>query len=65
VTGILAENAFEALTGDETAHEMVLLRRGSGFTLEQVGVPVLLWHGEVDRNVPLAHGRRVANALPD
>ena len=35
-----------------------------GFELEQIRVPVLLWHGERDENVPPAAARRVAEAIP-
>ncbi len=27
-------------------------------------VPVALWHGERDRNVPVAHGRYLAGVIP-
>jgi pimeloyl-ACP methyl ester carboxylesterase len=36
-----------------------------GFDVESVDVPVLLWHGEHDRFVPIAHGRWLAERLPD
>ena len=34
-----------------------------GFALEQVTLPVYLWYCELDRNVPLAAGRRMAARL--
>jgi pimeloyl-ACP methyl ester carboxylesterase len=64
VAAVVAENAGEALVSDEVAHEMVLLRRDWGFTPADIAAPVVLWHGEADRNVPVAHGRRLAAALP-
>jgi pimeloyl-ACP methyl ester carboxylesterase len=64
VAAVVAENAAEALTA-ELAREMVLPPRGWGFAPADVRVPALLWHGEADRNVPVAHGRRLAAALPD
>jgi pimeloyl-ACP methyl ester carboxylesterase len=36
-----------------------------GFDLDQVKAPVAVWHGEDDRAVPVAHGRWVADHLPN
>ena len=38
--------------------------RGWGFRLEQIRVPVWLWHGQEDQNVPPAMGRFVAERIP-
>ena len=35
-----------------------------GFALEDVRVEVWLWHGELDRLVPISHGRYLAGRLP-
>ena len=40
-----------------------LMARPWGFDLAAIKVPVLLWHGERDRNVPAAHGRYLAGAI--
>jgi pimeloyl-ACP methyl ester carboxylesterase len=45
--------------------DMGLLARPWGFDLAAVKVPVLLWHGELDRNVPIAAGRYLASAFPN
>jgi pimeloyl-ACP methyl ester carboxylesterase len=45
--------------------DLALIARPWGFDLEAINVPVLLWHGERDRNVPVAHGRYVAGRLPN
>ena len=63
VARVLAENYGDALSTEEMAREMVLLRRQWGFALSDIRVPVGLWHGELDRNVPVAHGRRMAAAI--
>jgi pimeloyl-ACP methyl ester carboxylesterase len=63
VAQVQAENYGDALSTDEMAREMVLLRRQRGFAVSDIRVPVELWHGELDRNVPVAHGRRMAAAI--
>lgn len=35
-----------------------------GFRLREARVPLLLWHGEHDRFVPVAHGRWLAERIP-
>jgi pimeloyl-ACP methyl ester carboxylesterase len=35
-----------------------------GFSVEAIGVPVLLWHGAHDLFVPLAHGKWLAERIP-
>ena len=46
------------------AEDIGLIARPWGFNLQAVKVPVLLWHGELNRNVPVVAGRYLANALP-
>jgi pimeloyl-ACP methyl ester carboxylesterase len=41
-----------------------LMARPWGFDLAVIKVPVLLWQGERDGNVPVAHGRYLAGAIP-
>jgi pimeloyl-ACP methyl ester carboxylesterase len=47
------------------AHEGVLFGRPWGFRLDEIAVPVHLWHGERDRIVPPAIARATARAVPD
>jgi pimeloyl-ACP methyl ester carboxylesterase len=47
------------------AQELALIRRSWPFPLSEVSVPVHLWHGARDRNVPIAYARRLAGELPD
>ena len=47
------------------AEDMSLIARPWGFDLGAVKVPVLLWHGELDRNVPVAAGRYLASVFPN
>jgi pimeloyl-ACP methyl ester carboxylesterase len=44
--------------------DVALLAKPWGFDLGQIAVPVLLWHGERDGNVPVAHGRHLAKSIP-
>lgn len=44
--------------------DLALIARPWGFDLADVKVPALLWHGERDRNVPVAAGRYLAGAIP-
>ena len=46
-------------------YDVVLFGRSWGFELSEVTVPVHWWHGDADHIVPLAHGRHVADRLPD
>lgn len=45
--------------------DMALIAGPWGFDLEAVNVPAVLWHGERDRNVPVTHGRYLADAIPN
>ncbi len=45
--------------------DLRLYGTGWGFQLDDIRVPVDLWHGEKDRIVPVAMGRWLANAIPD
>lgn len=47
------------------AEDQALMAKPWGFRLEDIRVPVRLYHGEEDRNVPVAMGRRMAALIPD
>lgn len=53
-----------ATSAKASAQDFQLFSRDWGFKLEEIAVPVHLWQGDADRNVPLAHGRRMAAAIP-
>jgi pimeloyl-ACP methyl ester carboxylesterase len=63
---VLAQSLVEALRGGGrgAAWELGLYGRPWGFHLEEIGVPVHLWHGEQDGNAPVAMGRYLAGAIP-
>jgi pimeloyl-ACP methyl ester carboxylesterase len=46
------------------AWEGALLARPWGFSIDAIRCPVLLWHGEADREVPVAMARQSAARLP-
>lgn len=45
-------------------HESLLTVTDWGFRLQDINVPVLLWHGEADQNVPVEMARFAATAIP-
>lgn len=58
-----AEAFREGPTGP--AHELDLITQQWDIDPTRVRQAVQLWHGEVDRTVPVAMGRRLASLLPD
>lgn len=46
------------------SHEVVLFGRAWGFDLRRITIPVQLWHGKADQQVPVALGRYMALRLP-
>jgi pimeloyl-ACP methyl ester carboxylesterase len=53
-----------ATTARAAAQDMALIARDWGFRLDEISVPVHVWHGDADRNVPFAHGRYQAATIP-
>jgi pimeloyl-ACP methyl ester carboxylesterase len=48
-----------------TVQELAITKRPWPFPLSEVKIPVHLWHGELDRNAPIAFARRLAAELPN
>ncbi len=46
------------------AHDIALLAQPWGFALEDIRVPVDLWHGEDDDVIPPGHSRYLASVIP-
>lgn len=46
-------------------HETRLMVTAWDFKPQDIQVPVYLWHGEEDRNAPIAMGHYMANAIPN
>jgi pimeloyl-ACP methyl ester carboxylesterase len=53
-----------ATTGRAAARDFWLFSRAWDVDISQIQVPVDVWQGTEDRNVPLAHGRVIANLCP-
>ena len=47
------------------AYESVMYARPWGFRLEDITMPVTLWQGDADANVPVSMGRYQAQAIPN
>lgn len=45
-------------------HESLLSVTDYGFRLQDIQMPILLWHGEADQNIPVEMARFAASALP-
>ncbi len=57
----------DLITADDlrsTAHDLALFARHWGFQLDEVSVPVVVWHGLSDVIVPPSHGHHQAARLP-
>ena len=63
---MLTENYREAMRAGVRgfAREGIILSSSWGFRLEDISIPVYLWHGEEDANVSLSAARHVANTIP-
>ena len=46
-------------------HETALMVSPWGFEINDIQTPVHVWHGDVDRNAPIAMGRYLASNLPN
>ena len=62
----LAATICEAVrTGVEGwLEDRIAFIRPWGFGLEEISVPVMIWHASADRNVPFSHGQWLASQLP-
>ena len=51
--------------GRTAMQDMAIGDRDWGFRLEDITVPVHLWHGDRDRNIPIAQGELQAELIPN
>lgn len=64
-SAFMASRAHASSTaGRAPAQEFRLFARDWGFRLEDITVPVQVWQGDADLNVPVAHAERQAAAIP-
>jgi pimeloyl-ACP methyl ester carboxylesterase len=45
-------------------YDFILFCRPWGFSLRDVGVPIVWWHGDADHIVPIRHGERLVSLIP-
>ena len=64
---MLMENYREAMRAGVRgfAREGIILSGSWGFRLEDISIPVDVWHGEEDANVSLSAARHLADTIPD
>jgi pimeloyl-ACP methyl ester carboxylesterase len=63
---LLAEaKEFTPATARTSIQDMALCFREWGFRAEGIDQPVHIWQGDLDRNVPLAHGQYLAEIIPN
>jgi pimeloyl-ACP methyl ester carboxylesterase len=66
VRAVFLEDARQA-TGSSAraaAQDFELFVRDWGFRLADIAVPVHVWHGDLDKNVPFSHGEYMAARIP-
>ena len=51
-------------TARAAAQDFELFVRDWGFRLADIAVPVHVWHGDLDKNVPFAQGRSMSERIP-
>jgi pimeloyl-ACP methyl ester carboxylesterase len=66
VRAVFVEDArrASATAAQAAAQDFVLFVRDWGFRLQDIQVPVHVWHGDADKNVPFAQGEFVARRIP-
>jgi len=56
---------FTPAVARTAVQDMALGYRDWEFRVEDIEVPVHIWHGGLDRNVPISHGRLMAKMIPN
>jgi pimeloyl-ACP methyl ester carboxylesterase len=50
---------------DAFAHELELVAKPWGFSLQEVFVPTTIWHGTADNSTPIGMGQALAQTIPN
>ncbi len=56
--------AFKCVTLRASVLDMAICMRDWEFDLREIEMPVQIWQGDLDKNVPVSHGRHQAEAIP-
>jgi len=55
---------FKCVTLRASVQDMAICMRDWDFELAEIEMPVQIWQGDLDRNVPISHGHHQAEAIP-
>jgi pimeloyl-ACP methyl ester carboxylesterase len=66
VRDVFVEDArrASATTAQAAAQDFTIFVRDWGFRLQDIEIPVHVWHGDADKNVPFAQGEFMARRIP-
>jgi len=56
--------SFKCVTLRASVQDMAICMRDWEFDLHEIEMPVQIWQGDLDRNVPVSHGHRQVEAIP-
>jgi len=56
--------AFKCVTLRASVQDMAICMRDWEFDLHEIEMPIQIWQGDLDKNVPVSHGHRQAEAIP-
>jgi pimeloyl-ACP methyl ester carboxylesterase len=55
---------FKCVTLRASVQDMAICMRDWEFNLAEIEMPVQIWQGDLDRNLPVSHGYHLAEAIP-
>jgi pimeloyl-ACP methyl ester carboxylesterase len=66
ISEAMRADGIEALSNgvEGAAYECCMFVKPWGFDVSEIKVPVVIWHGDDDRNAPLSHAQALAAAIP-